>query len=65
MGSGGASGTCATWTTCWTGEVVDSDAEVASKLNSPFCRCEKNIVIDPTLIHFSYAYCAEHVHGNR
>ena len=26
---------------------------------------EKNIMIDPTLIHVSYAYCAEHVHGNR
>jgi len=25
---------------------------------------EKNIMIDPTLIHVSYAYCAEHVHGN-
>ena len=28
-------------------------------------KCEKQIVIDPTLIHFSYAYCASHVHGNR
>ncbi|XP_023334053.1 calcium-dependent secretion activator [Eurytemora carolleeae] len=27
-------------------------------------KCEKQIVIDPTLIHFSYAYCASHVHGN-
>lgn len=22
-------------------------------------------MIDPTLIHFSFAYCAEHVYGNR
>lgn len=28
-------------------------------------KCEKHILIDPTLIHFSYAYCASHVHGNR
>merc|ERR1719204_1542298 len=28
-------------------------------------KCEKHTVIDPTLIHFSYAYCASHVHGNR
>ena len=28
-------------------------------------RSEKNILVDPTLIHFSYAYCASHVHGNR
>merc|ERR1719412_2582689 len=27
-------------------------------------KCEKHQVIDPTLIHFSYAYCASHVHGN-
>jgi len=27
-------------------------------------KCEKHILIDPTLIHFSYAYCASHVHGN-
>ena len=28
-------------------------------------RSEKNVLIDPTLIHFSYAFCASHVHGNR
>merc|ERR1719270_2737110 len=28
-------------------------------------QCEKQTVIDPTLIHFSYAYCASHVHGNK
>merc|ERR1712223_670268 len=28
-------------------------------------RSEKNVLVDPTLIHFSYAYCASHVHGNR
>ena len=28
-------------------------------------KCEKHVVIDPTLIHFSYAYCASHVHGNK
>jgi hypothetical protein len=28
-------------------------------------KCENHILIDPTLIHFSYAYCASHVHGNR
>ncbi|XP_063706788.1 calcium-dependent secretion activator isoform X1 [Culicoides brevitarsis] len=28
-------------------------------------RAEKNNMIDPTLIHFSFAFCASHVHGNR
>jgi hypothetical protein len=28
-------------------------------------RAEKGIMIDPTLIHFSFAFCASHVHGNR
>ncbi|XP_018322575.1 calcium-dependent secretion activator isoform X4 [Agrilus planipennis] len=27
-------------------------------------RAEKNIMIDPTLIHYSFAFCASHVHGN-
>ncbi|KAK9889361.1 hypothetical protein WA026_004636 [Henosepilachna vigintioctopunctata] len=27
-------------------------------------RAEKNVMIDPTLIHFSFAFCASHVHGN-
>ncbi|XP_018578916.1 calcium-dependent secretion activator [Anoplophora glabripennis] len=28
-------------------------------------RAERNIMIDPTLIHYSFAFCASHVHGNR
>lgn len=28
-------------------------------------KAEKNIMIDPTLIHYSFAFCASHVHGNR
>ncbi|KAJ8923711.1 hypothetical protein NQ315_010292 [Exocentrus adspersus] len=28
-------------------------------------RAEKNVMIDPTLIHYSFAFCASHVHGNR
>lgn len=28
-------------------------------------RAEKNAMIDPTLIHYSFAFCASHVHGNR
>ncbi|KAK6631099.1 hypothetical protein RUM43_014195 [Polyplax serrata] len=28
-------------------------------------RAEKSVMIDPTLIHFSFAFCASHVHGNR
>ncbi|XP_046406237.1 calcium-dependent secretion activator, partial [Ischnura elegans] len=27
-------------------------------------RAEKVIMIDPTLIHYSFAFCASHVHGN-
>uniref|UniRef100_A0A7N8XVI7 Calcium dependent secretion activator 2 n=1 Tax=Mastacembelus armatus TaxID=205130 RepID=A0A7N8XVI7_9TELE len=26
---------------------------------------ENNALIDPTLLHYSYAFCASHVHGNR
>jgi hypothetical protein len=26
---------------------------------------EKAILIDPTLIHYSFAFCSSHVHGNR
>ncbi|XP_061106858.1 calcium-dependent secretion activator 2 isoform X1 [Conger conger] len=26
---------------------------------------DKNALIDPTLLHYSYAFCASHVHGNR
>ncbi|XP_055703965.1 calcium-dependent secretion activator isoform X17 [Phlebotomus papatasi] len=28
-------------------------------------RAERNMMIDPTLIHYSFAFCASHVHGNR
>ncbi|KAF7272951.1 hypothetical protein GWI33_014300 [Rhynchophorus ferrugineus] len=27
-------------------------------------RADKNYMIDPTLIHYSFAFCASHVHGN-
>ncbi|OQR69670.1 Ca2+-dependent activator protein for secretion 2 isoform A-like [Tropilaelaps mercedesae] len=28
-------------------------------------RAERGIMIDPTLIHYSFAFCSSHVHGNR
>ncbi|XP_021351970.1 calcium-dependent secretion activator 1-like isoform X5 [Mizuhopecten yessoensis] len=28
-------------------------------------RAEQGVMIDPTLIHYSFAFCASHVHGNR
>lgn len=28
-------------------------------------RAERGIMIDPALIHYSFAFCASHVHGNR
>ncbi|XP_074661800.1 calcium-dependent secretion activator 1-like isoform X2 [Tubulanus polymorphus] len=28
-------------------------------------RAENGIMVDPTLIHYSFAFCASHVHGNR
>uniref|UniRef100_A0A2C9K1P7 Uncharacterized protein n=1 Tax=Biomphalaria glabrata TaxID=6526 RepID=A0A2C9K1P7_BIOGL len=34
-------------------------------LNDLLERAEKGILIDPTLIHYSFAFCASHVHGNR
>ncbi|XP_076313515.1 calcium-dependent secretion activator 1 isoform X3 [Tachypleus tridentatus] len=34
-------------------------------LNDLLDRSEKSIMIDPTLIHYSFAFCASHVHGNR
>ncbi|KAK6177364.1 hypothetical protein SNE40_015480 [Patella caerulea] len=34
-------------------------------LNDLLERAEKGIMIDPTLIHYSFAFCASHVHGNR
>lgn len=27
-------------------------------------KCDNNVMIDPTLIMLSYAFCASHVHGN-
>ncbi|PVD24731.1 hypothetical protein C0Q70_15216 [Pomacea canaliculata] len=34
-------------------------------LNDLLERAERGILIDPTLIHYSFAFCASHVHGNR
>uniref|UniRef100_A0A9J8CUL9 Ca2+-dependent activator protein for secretion a n=1 Tax=Cyprinus carpio carpio TaxID=630221 RepID=A0A9J8CUL9_CYPCA len=34
-------------------------------LNDLLERAEKGSMIDPTLLHYSYAFCASHVHGNR
>ncbi|XP_064604151.1 calcium-dependent secretion activator 1-like isoform X2 [Liolophura sinensis] len=34
-------------------------------LNDLLERAEHGIMIDPTLIHYSFAFCASHVHGNR
>ncbi|ESP01120.1 hypothetical protein LOTGIDRAFT_139881 [Lottia gigantea] len=34
-------------------------------LNDLLERAERGIMIDPTLIHYSFAFCASHVHGNR
>ena len=28
-------------------------------------RAERGVMIDPTLIHYSFAFCSSHVHGNR
>lgn len=28
-------------------------------------RAERGTIIDPTLLHYSFAFCASHVHGNR
>lgn len=28
-------------------------------------RAETGVMIDPTLLHYSFAFCASHVHGNR
>uniref|UniRef100_A0A8C2K1F8 Ca2+-dependent activator protein for secretion a n=1 Tax=Cyprinus carpio TaxID=7962 RepID=A0A8C2K1F8_CYPCA len=36
-----------------------------SYLNDLLERAEKGSMIDPTLLHYSYAFCASHVHGNR
>ncbi|XP_052778321.1 calcium-dependent secretion activator 1-like isoform X5 [Mya arenaria] len=34
-------------------------------LNDLLERAENGTMIDPTLIHYSFAFCASHVHGNR
>ncbi|XP_048027747.1 calcium-dependent secretion activator 1 isoform X26 [Megalobrama amblycephala] len=34
-------------------------------LNDLLERAEKGSMIDPTLLHYSFAFCASHVHGNR
>ncbi|XP_051528649.1 calcium-dependent secretion activator 1 isoform X2 [Myxocyprinus asiaticus] len=34
-------------------------------LNNLLERAEKGSMIDPTLLHYSFAFCASHVHGNR
>lgn len=34
-------------------------------LNDLLDRIDRGLMIDPTLIHFSFAFCATHVYGNR
>ncbi|CAN0000579.1 unnamed protein product [Lampetra planeri] len=34
-------------------------------LNELLSRAESGAIIDPTLLHYSFAFCASHVHGNR
>ncbi|XP_032892534.1 calcium-dependent secretion activator 1 isoform X6 [Amblyraja radiata] len=34
-------------------------------LNNLLERAENGAMIDPTLLHYSFAFCASHVHGNR
>lgn len=36
-----------------------------SYLSDLLDRAEAGIMIDPTLLHYSFAFCASHVHGNR
>ncbi|XP_054746385.1 calcium-dependent secretion activator-like [Anastrepha obliqua] len=36
-----------------------------SYLSDLLDRAENQYMIDPTLIHYSFAFCASHVHGNR
>ncbi|XP_056137230.1 calcium-dependent secretion activator 2 isoform X2 [Lampris incognitus] len=36
-----------------------------SYLNDLIEYAENNSLVDPTLLHYSYAFCASHVHGNR
>ena len=34
-------------------------------LDELLSRAEKGLAIDATLMHYSFAFCASHVHGNR
>lgn len=36
-----------------------------SYLSDLLDRAEAGVMIDPTLLHYSFAFCASHVHGNR
>lgn len=36
-----------------------------SLLNDLLNKAENGHMIDPTLMHYSFAFCASHVHGNR
>ncbi|XP_061898948.1 calcium-dependent secretion activator 2-like isoform X3 [Entelurus aequoreus] len=36
-----------------------------SYLSELMALSENNTLVDPTLLHYSYAFCASHVHGNR
>lgn len=36
-----------------------------SYLHDLLNHAEQNLMIDPTLIHYSFAFCASHTHGNR
>jgi len=36
-----------------------------SYLNDLLNNAERGTMIDPTLMHYSFAFCASHVHGHR
>lgn len=36
-----------------------------SLLNDLLNKADEGHLVDPTLIHYSFAFCASHVHGNR
>lgn len=36
-----------------------------SLLNDLLNKADEGYLIDPTLMHYSFAFCASHVHGNR
>lgn len=36
-----------------------------SLLNDLLNKADEGFLIDPTLMHYSFAFCASHVHGNR